>query len=104
MPELAVFAYCAAVGFVAAATLSSFYELVTSRRADFSLPGGGLSKIAVVLVMSMFAGPFIVIQKLIAGLSSREISIIPAAFGAIIVGMWSVCAGVFYVSLLIAAG
>jgi hypothetical protein len=91
------------MGFVTSATLCSFYQLVTSERADFSTTKSGPSRVVIVVLMSMFAGPFIVVQKIIAGLRSREISAIPAAMGAVLAGMWSICAGVFYVSLLISA-
>ena len=51
----------------------------------------------------MFCGPFIVVRKVVAGLRARELKVLPAVIGVVIAGMWSVCAGIFYVSLLIAA-
>jgi len=39
----------------------------------------------------------------IDGLKSKELRVLPAVVGAAIAGVWSVCAGIFYVSLLIAA-
>jgi hypothetical protein len=53
--------------------------------------------------MSMFGGPFIVTQKVFAGLRSRELKAVPAVLGMIVVGMWSVCAGIFYLSLWLGA-
>ena len=41
--ELGIFAYCAAMGFVTAATISSFYQWVTSERADFFVARSSLS-------------------------------------------------------------
>jgi hypothetical protein len=101
--ELGLFAYCAAMGFVTSATLCSFYQLVTSERADFSMARNGPSGLVFVVLMSMFAGPFMVVQKVISGLRSREISPLLAGTGAVLAGMWSVCAGLFYVSLLVSA-
>lgn len=103
MFELGLFAYCAAMGFVTSATLCSFYQLVTSERADFSMAKSGPSGVVFVVLMSMFAGPFMVVQKIVAGLRSREISPFLATIGAALAGMWSVCAGLFYVSLLVSA-
>ena len=40
--ELGVFAFCAAMGFVVAGTVASFYKLVTSEPADFSIARRGL--------------------------------------------------------------
>jgi hypothetical protein len=37
------------------------------------------------------------------GLKANELKPLPAMVGVAIAGMWSVCAGIFYVSLLIAA-
>jgi hypothetical protein len=36
-------------------------------------------------------------------LKSKELKVLPALVGTVIAGMWSVCAGIFYVSLMIAA-
>jgi hypothetical protein len=101
--EIGVFAYCAAMGFVTAATISSFYQWVTSERADFLLSRTSPIGIVVAVLISMFCGPFIVMRKVVSGLRSHEIRAVPAALGVIVAGMWSVCAGIFYVSLLMSA-
>jgi hypothetical protein len=44
-----------------------------------------------------------VARKIVVGLRSKELSVLPAAIGAILTGMWSVCAGIFYVSLFVSA-
>jgi hypothetical protein len=51
----------------------------------------------------MFAGPFIVVEKVIAGVRAQQIRALPAAFAVLLSGMWSVCAGVFYISLLVSS-
>ena len=51
----------------------------------------------------MFGGPFIVVQKVWRACRSRELQALPALFGVVVAGMWSVCAGIFYVSLLVSA-
>ena len=103
MSEIGVFAYCAAMGFVAAATIASFYQWVTSERADFVVSRQTGAGIAVAVLISMFGGPFIVVQKVWAGLRSRELRTMPALVGVAVAMMWSVCAGIFYLSLLIGA-
>ena len=62
-----------------------------------------LAGIAVSVLLSMFGGPFIVMQKVVAGLRKQEIHALLALFGTLIAGMWSVCAGLFYLSLLVSA-
>lgn len=103
MSELGTFAYCAAFGFVCAATISSFYQWVTSERPDFSVSRTSMPGLALMVVISMFGGPFIVAQKILAGVRSQQIKVVPAVLGVVVAGMWSVCAGIFYLSLMIAA-
>jgi hypothetical protein len=101
--EIGVFAYCAAMGFVAAATIASFYQWMTSERPDFAITRQTGPGMAVAVLISMFGGPFIVVQKVWAGLRSRELRTLPALVGVAVAVIWSVCAGVFYVSLRISA-
>ena len=103
MSDFGVFAYCAAMGFVTAATLATFYQWVTSEAAELFSSRATMSGLAFTVVFTMFCGPFIVARKVFAGLRSRELSVLPAVIGIVISGMWSVCAGIFYVSLLVAA-
>ena len=101
--QLAIFAYCAAMGFVAAATIATFYQWVTSEKAELFSARASVPGVVLVVLVSMFAGPFIVASKVLAGIRAGEIRVIPAIVGAAVAGMWSVCAGIFYVSLLVTA-
>lgn len=101
MSELGILAYCTAMGFVSAATISSFYQWVTAEQADFSMARASIPGMLVVVVVSMFAGPFIVVRKVVSGLRSREMRALPALLGVLVAGTWSVCAGIFYVGLLV---
>jgi hypothetical protein len=101
--DLGVFAYCAAMGFAAAATIATFYQWVTSERPELFAMRPNVSGLIFAVLLSMFCGPFIVVRRVVDGLRSHELKVLPAVVGAVIAGMWSVCAGIFYVSLLIAA-
>ncbi len=103
MSEFQVLAFCAAIGFASAGTISSFYQLVTSQRADFSFPGPSLKTAALIIFINMFAGPFILARTLISGLRSKELRALPAILGAVVTGMWSSLAGIFYLSLLVSS-
>lgn len=103
MTEVGLFAFCAAMGFVTAGTISSFYQWITSERADFSVERKSAPGIIVSILVTMFAGPYIVVQKVVAGLRAHQLRALPAAFGVLISGMWSVCAGLFYISLLVSS-
>ena len=91
------------MGFVAAATISTFYQWVTSERAELFAMRQSFFGLGLAVLISMFAGPFIVVQNVIAGLRAHELSALPAAAGILVAGMWSVCAGIFYVHLLVSA-
>jgi hypothetical protein len=99
--QFELFIYCAAVGFACSATIASFYQWVTSERPDFSVSKATATGVVVVILLSMFGGPFIVMQKVVSGLRSQELRALPALAGVAVAGMWSVCAGIFYVGLLI---
>lgn len=101
--ELGVFAYCAAIGFVAAATLATFYQWVTSERIELFAVKPTVPGVVCAVLLSMFCGPFIVVRRVFAGLRTREIAFLPAVGGVLIAGVWSVCAGIFYVSLMVTA-
>ena len=94
---------CAAIGFASAGTIASFYQWITSERADFTIGRPSPAGLAVLVVLSMFGGPFIVAQKIVAGLRTHELRALPAAVGVVVAGMWSVCAGIFYLSLWVGA-
>jgi len=101
--EVVVFAFCAAMGFVTSATIASFYQWVTSERAELFAVRASVPGMMLAVLIGMFAGPFLVVQKVWVGLRSRKLRVLPAIVGVVIAGMWSICAGVFYISLLVSA-
>jgi hypothetical protein len=90
------------MGFVSAATIASLYQWITSERANFLIGRRSFAGMAIAVLISMFGGPFIIVQKVWTGLRANELRALPALLGVLAAGMWSVCAGIFYVSLLIA--
>ena len=68
MSNLAVFAYCAAMGFAVAATIASFYQWVTSERAELFAMRPNAWSLFVAVLLSMFCGPFIVVRRVVEGL------------------------------------
>ncbi|SEQ10698.1 hypothetical protein SAMN05216548_102409 [Faunimonas pinastri] len=101
MAQFEAFVFCAAIGFAMAGVVASFYELLTRRPADFLLPNQTLATSGISILLSMFGGPVIVSRKILAGLRSREVRPQAAALGFLVSGMWSVCAGIFVLSLYI---
>ena len=103
MLSLGIFLYCAAMGFVIAGTVATFYQWVTSERAQFLAGGSSIAGIIGGIVVTMFGGPFIIARFVLNGLRSREIRPAVALTAAAIGAMWSVFAGIFFVGLLAAA-
>jgi hypothetical protein len=101
--ELLAFLFCAAIGFAMAGTVTSFYQLITAEPADFLTARPGIVGNVAAVLLTMFGGPLIVSRKIVAGLREGRLTLLPAAFGVAVVGMWSVCAGLVFLSLLIAA-
>jgi hypothetical protein len=89
------------MGFVAAGTVASLYQLVTSEPADFFATRPSLGAWAVAVMLIMFGGPAIIARRIWTGLQSHELSIPAAAVGVVFTWMWSVFAGLFLVSLLL---
>lgn len=103
MAELVAFLFCAATGFAVAGAIASFYQLVTAKPADFLVAGGTIIGNVTAVLLTMFGGPFIVTRKIVDGVRAGQLSPLPAALGLLVVGTWSVCAGLFFLGLLVAA-
>jgi len=83
-----------AVGFAVSGVVSSFYQLVTSERADFLPFSKSPSAVLLAILLSMFAGPFIIANKVWTGLVSREARAPLIAVLVLICGLWSFYSGV----------
>lgn len=103
MADLLGFLFSAAIGFAMAGTVTSFYQLVTAEPAEFLTARGGVIGNLVAVLLTMFGGPAIVARKIVAGLRDGRLTMVPAACGLAVAGMWSVCAGIFFLGLLVAA-
>jgi hypothetical protein len=101
--NLGIFAYCAAIGFAMAATIATLYQWITSERPELFAMRPSALGLFLAIMLSMFCGPFLVVRRVLDGLRARELKVLPALVGTVIAGMWSVCAGIFYVSLFVAA-
>jgi hypothetical protein len=100
--ELAIAAYAAASGFVAAGVLASFYQWVTDRPARFGVTLDSILEGLCGVLMCAFAGPFIIMRNAIRGrrIERRPVGWLVAST-AIATG-WSLCSGVVVLQLVIA--
>ena len=101
MSGLAIVAFCAAIGFVVAGAVSSLYQLLTSEAADFLISKKTFAGVAVVAVTSLFGGPVIITRKVVAAVRARALGPLPAMLGLAVSALWSVCAGVLIVHLMV---
>ncbi|MDK9695235.1 MAG: hypothetical protein OEL76_02450 [Siculibacillus sp.] len=100
--ELAIAAYAAACGFVAAGILGSFYQFVTDQPARFAIDLETIGKGLLGVMMCAFAGPFIIMRNAIRGrmIENRPVGWLVAST-AIATG-WSLCSGIVVVQFALA--
>lgn len=100
--ELAIAAYAAACGFVAAGVLSSFHQLLTDRPVRFAIDLETMGKGFLGVLLCAFAGPFIIMRNAIRGRiqENRPVGWLVAST-AIATG-WSLCSGIVVVQFALA--
>jgi hypothetical protein len=93
--------YCGAVGFVAAGIAASFYKLVTTEPARFSLFGRTTFGLATSFIFCALIGPAIVIDLAIRNRSAqpRRLPLLFAGIG--VAALWSCCLGVVVLQLVL---
>jgi hypothetical protein len=100
--ELAIAAYAAACGFVAAGVLASLYQLVTDKPPRFAIDLETIGKGLAGILLCAFAGPFIIMRNAIRGrtIENRPVGWLVAST-AIATG-WSLCSGIVVVQFALA--
>ena len=101
MQSYLIFLFCAAFGFTIAGVITCFYQLVTSRTAEFATEWHGWSAALIAVLLSMFGGPFILARKVYVGIRLGEMGALPAIMFLGLCLMWSVSAGVLYIDIAI---
>lgn len=101
MSQGLILAFCTMMGFALAGAVSSLYQLVTSRTVEFQAFRQTAAGTAAALLISMFGGPFIVVRNILVGVRKRELGPVPVLVGLTISGIWSACAGVFFLSFVL---
>ncbi len=100
--ELAIAAYAASCGFVAAGILGSLHQLLTDRPARFAIDLESIGKGLLGVLLCAFAGPFIIMRNAIRGrmIENRPVGWLVAST-AIATG-WSLCSGIVVVQFVLA--
>jgi hypothetical protein len=100
--ELAIAAYAAACGFVAAGILASAHQVLTGQPARFAIDLETLGRGLLGVMLCAFAGPFIIMRNAIRGrmIENRPVGWLVAST-AIATG-WSLCSGIVVVQFVLA--
>lgn len=92
--ELIIMVAAAAVGFVAAGLIGSFYQLVTNKPPRFVAEFEGMVGVLAASMLCMMAGPFIIMRNAIRGHRIEQRPIGWLAASSAIAFTWSMCSGV----------
>ena len=104
MSQIGFYVSILAVGFAMSGVTASFYRLVTSESADFLPFSGSLTANIIAILLSMFAGPFIIARKVWSGLKNQDMKTPLVALLLFICSIWSFYSGVavLYVTYVVA--
>jgi len=94
MSQIGFYLSILAVGFAMSGVAASFYRLVTSEKADFLPFSSSFTGNIVAILLSMFAGPFIIAGKVRNGLKKQEMTGPLIALLLLICSIWSFYSGV----------
>jgi hypothetical protein len=94
MPDIVLFLYAGAVGFIVAGLAAVAYRAVTSEPVRFGAKGPGLSSAFVALVVGIVLGPAIIVRQSFASVRSGEVPSSWAAAGVIVAVLWSCILGI----------
>lgn len=95
--------FAVASGFTAAGILGSLHAVITGSPAGFRLRANPVYALLSFFVV-MFAGPYIFARNVLVYRRSRRLPMSLAVFATGICLVWSFCAGVFVVQILLFAG
>lgn len=94
-----------AFGFAVAGMLASFYQLVTTRPASFTLLRAPARASAIAaLPFVMFTAPFIIMRNIIRGRQLQDRSFGFAMLATVIAGFWSLMSGSLLVKAIATLG
>jgi len=94
--------YCAVIGFVAAGIAASFYKMVTSQPARFSLLGPGWLGALSSFFFFALTGPAIVMEMTLQQRKTAGSAGGWLMAGVAVTALWSLCSGIIVLGLVIA--
>lgn len=94
MPDVVLFLYAGAVGFVVAGLAAAAYRAVTSEPVRFGAKGTGLAAASSAVVIGLFLGPVIIVRQAFTSARSGDVPSSWAAAGVMLAAVWSCCLGI----------
>ena len=99
--EVLLLLYCGAVGFVAAGIAASFYKLITTEPARFSIVGETVFGLATSFLLCALTGPVIVVDFAIRNRQAARVRFTWLLAGVGIAALWSCCLGLVVLQLIL---
>ena len=100
MPDVLLFAYAAAVGFVSAAVLAAIYRGLTSEPVSFTTRGPGLVSIVASFLFRLVVGPAIIVRQSVVSAQAGTVPSSWAAAGVMVAMVWSGCLGIAIIAIV----
>jgi len=100
--QIAIAAYAAAAGFVAAGFIGSLYQLLTDQPPRFNVESGTVISGISSTFVCIFAGPFIIMRQAIRGRIIEDRPLGWLAASTVIAAGWSLCSGVIVLQFALA--
>lgn len=94
MPDILLFLYAGAVGFIVAGLAAAAYRAVTSRPVRFGANGTGMSSVVGAFLVGLILGPVIIVRQAFASVRSGDVPSSWAAAGIMVAVVWSCCLGI----------
>jgi hypothetical protein len=94
MPDIVLFLYAGAVGFIVAGLAAGAYRAITSEPVRFGAKGSGLSSVFAALVVGFLLGPAIIVRQAFASVRSGDVPSSWAAAGVMVAVLWSCVLGI----------
>ncbi len=93
--------YSAAIGFVAAGIVASFYKMMTEETARFRLLGTTFWAALTTFLFCALSGPFIIMQQAVAMMREERNAVGWFAASFFIAALWSCCSGILVLELVL---
>jgi hypothetical protein len=94
MPDIVLFLFAGAVGFIVAGIAAATYRVISSEPVRFGASGTGVLAWTSAVIFGFVLGPVIIVRQALASVRSGNIPSSWAAAGVMLAVVWSCCLGI----------